>query len=595
VNLTIPPSVEAVIAKFDCLDRNFDENEVKQALVEARKQLPASLLPDENMGEWGELLAFSLYPSRHQRSPWGTYFGPSASGTKGDGTAFYSPDIAGTDESVVAHWTVRAKTLKHPVLCARYADVAWDLSQAIAKQRPDVDMARTAIDSYLLSTLTIADGMEYARFERVIRALDLAISIGDSSRIETARCTLIRLHREVMAAQSTLWWMAIDRLSHDRRAGLTDAERTQFVTDLESLVRKFSDQNPAVFDPHATENAARRLIRHYRRFGPPEEVNRLFEIIGRTFEHFASLGNASVGAAVLQTAVNAYRDAGLMEESKRARVLMENKIGEIHLEIKPTTFTRTIPREDMETFLESVVVDSVGETSIRIAAEFLLSRKRVDEAVARSLVEAPLAARITNKLLGDKHVSGAVGAVDQDPLGRAIMTGAREISFSDLFLVHALFRAVDKHSLTTELIVSWTARTKLFEDVSLLLEGVDAWFAMDYVKAVHVLVPQVEVALRGIAAGLGMPVTKPSAKAPGCSTAIGMGDLLYSGKLVEAIGADLTLHLLALYADPRGINLRNNVAHGLMPASHCTNAMAARLIHTLLMLGVWDSLAKVRR
>jgi hypothetical protein len=595
VHLTIPPTAEAVIAKFDCLDRSFDEHEVKQMLVEARKDLPASLPPEENMGEWAELLAFSLYPSRHQRSPWGTYFGPSSTGKKVDGTDFYSPDIAGTDEGVVEHWSVRAKALRHPVLRARYADVAWDLCQAIAKRRPDVEMARIAIDSYLSSTLRLADGMEYTRFERAIRALDLAISISDSARTETARGALIRLHREVMVAQSGLWWMAIDRLSHDRRAGLTDAERMQFVTDLESLVQKFSDQNPVTFDPHAAQDAAQRLIRHYRRFGPSDEVNRLFEIVGRTFEHFASLGNASVAAAVLQTAVNAYRDAGLLDESKRTRILMEDKIGQIHLEIKPTIFTRSIPREDVETFLDSVVVDDVGETFIRIAAEFLLSRKRIDEAVAASLVEAPLAARVTNKLLGDKHVSGTVGAVDQDPLGRAIMTGAREIGFADLFIVHALFRAVDKHSLTTELIVSWSARTRLFQDLSLLLEGVDAWFAMDYAKTVHVLVPQVEVALRGIAADLDMPVTKPSAKAPGCSTAIGMGDLLYSGKLIEAAGPDLTLHLLALYADPRGINLRNNVAHGLLPASHCTNAMTARLIHTLLVLGVWDSLAKARR
>lgn len=86
--------------------------------------------------------------------------------------------------------------------------------------------------------------------------------------------------------------------------------------------------------------------------------------------------------------------------------------------------------------------------------------------VAASLVEAPLTARIANKLLRDKHVSGAVGAADRDPVGRAVMIGAREIEFTDLFLVHALCRTVGEHSLTTVHIVSWAARTKLFEVLS---------------------------------------------------------------------------------------------------------------------------------
>jgi hypothetical protein len=43
-----------------------------------------------------------------------------------------------------------------------------------------------------------------------------------------------------------------------------------------------------------------------------------------------------------------------------------------------------------------------------------------------------------------------------------------------------------------------------------------------------------------------------------------MGDILNSREITEALGPDLTLHFLALYADPRGCNLRNNVAHGLI-------------------------------
>jgi hypothetical protein len=59
----------------------------------------------------------------------------------------------------------------------------------------------------------------------------------------------------------------------------------------------------------------RKLIRHYIRLRRPDDVKRLNEVIARGFEHFAGLGDAMLAAVVLQTSVNAYRDAGLSEKA----------------------------------------------------------------------------------------------------------------------------------------------------------------------------------------------------------------------------------------------------------------------------------------
>jgi lysyl-tRNA synthetase class 1 len=98
------------------------------------------------------------------------------------------------------------------------------------------------------------------------------------------------------------------------------------------------------------------------------------------------------------------------------------------------------------------------------------------------------------------------------------------------------------------------------------MEDITAWYDQDFVKAVHVLVPQVEVGLRAIASKLGKPLTKPHTRIEGVSVAINMGDILYSKDIMEALGSDLTLHFLTLYADPRGFNIRNDLAHGIWDA-----------------------------
>jgi lysyl-tRNA synthetase class 1 len=74
-----------------------------------------------------------------------------------------------------------------------------------------------------------------------------------------------------------------------------------------------------------------------------------------------------------------------------------------------------------------------------------------------------------------------------------------------------------------------------------------------------------------------------------------MGDILYSEELTKILGPDITLYFLGLYADPRGMNLRNRVAHGLIKPDLIDGHLVRLLIHTLLVFGVWRELAKNRR
>lgn len=592
--LIVPPAIEEVIAKFDGSETPLDEHAVKQELVAARGAL-ANPTEAENSGAWAEVLAFALSGNARHYSPWNTYFGPIASGTLEDGRPFYSPDIAGTSAEVVQHWIGRAKSVKHPVLKARYADLAWDMSRAIANTNPDPDMARIAIDAYLGSLATGVQPDIHNEFEAVIRALDLAQMLRDKERIDAARGALLRLHRKAVEKAQGLWWKAFDRLIDDKHAGLTDPERDQIVTDLEALTARFSDSSdPKTFDPHAAESAAKRLIAYYNKHRRRDDAVRLHQIVARSFEHAASLADPMLASAFLENSVQAYRQAGLKQESKRARVAMEEKIEQSHSQMQTFTHEVTITKDDMERFLEGVVVDDLGATFARIASSFLEPRSKLEAEVEEQVKNAPLLSMIGQSVIAGRHVAAKIGSVEDDPLGRVIAHAAQSMSFNDIWLHNALERAIEKHSLTPEHFVGWIISSGLYADPALLMEGVRAWFQEDFVKAIHVLVPQVEAGLRQIVGTLGKATTKPHGKVQGVSVAINMGDILYDNDITAAVGADFTLHCLALYADPRGVNLRNEIAHGLVGGGHMGGYMAARLIHTLLVLGVWDQIAKAR-
>ena len=52
------------------------------------------------------------------------------------------------------------------------------------------------------------------------------------------------------------------------------------------------------------------------------------------------------------------------------------------------------------------------------------------------------------------------------------------------------------------------------------------------------------------------------------------------------------MHFLTLYSDPRGFNLRNKIAHGMIGADEIDAGLASRIVHTLLVFGIWEPLSK---
>jgi hypothetical protein len=149
----------------------------------------------------------------------------------------------------------------------------------------------------------------------------------------------------------------------------------------------------------------------------------------------------------------------------------------------------------------------------------------------------------------------------------------------------ALERAKSSWQIDSGKWVAFLSQSPLFPPHAhaLLKEGIDAWLAEDGVKAVHVLVPQVEAALREMLIAMGESPMTPSRGGGGFET-LGMGAVLNTASFRTKMDPTLRLHLRALYTEPKGINLRNKLAHGLAGEEMLGRGMANWVIHTLLAI-----------
>ncbi|MHB1101836.1 MAG: DUF4209 domain-containing protein [Devosia sp.] len=590
--MAVPAEIETVIQALD-QGGPISAHDVESALTKARAG-PGDLGEEAHNSTWAEIAAWSLTVDAWNSDPWRCYFGPIGQGTNPDGSVAYLPDVTALTSAVVDEWIARLGTLQHPVLKARYADLCWEVARLIDGRKRSFHHALTAISAYLEAVETGLTADFYHQMEQVLRAFDLALSIRNKELVVRARDTLLGLHDRGVAGEG-LWWKSFDRLIGERNANLTDDHRTRLVQSLEVLAEKYANQaDPQVFSAFQLDDITRRLVIYYRKQGNRKNVQRLSESLGRTFEYAASLGNAMQSSSSLQSAENAYLDAGLADDAKRARIGRAAAIRQSQEEMQEFSFSRTITFDDMDAFTAGLVVDQPVTTFVRIADHFLWRTAELEKMVKDLAEHAPVMSMISMQIMTGDHVAAHIGGVEDDLDGRVCHQAVQDVQYRAIFLQEALSRAVERHNLNPHHFATWAGRTDLFDDLTFVLEGVGAWFASDYVKAIFVLTPQIETALRKLTGNLGEAVTRKHPTMQDREVAIGMGEILGNANVKEALGADLLLFFKVLFSDPRGLNLRNSVAHGLLDRGLVNSVVGDRLIHTLLVLGLWSDIALYR-
>jgi hypothetical protein len=583
----LPPAVRAVLDRYEASEEPFHEHELG-ANVQSVAGPADALTPAARRAVWLESSAFYFMPSaKPEGGVWGTYFGPSMTGTTKDGTEVHSPDIRQADEETIAYWASRADEAQHPILRARYADLVWDFTGLVTKRRPDVSFARTAIDAYVEAIEKKIYFHDSQAEDFAIRSLGLAQSINDKSRIDKVKDILFTLDAAIGDVKNRgLWWMLFDNLYNASGVTLTTSEKNSIVGGLEHVLQITTDQEQGHFDPWAAQGAAERLERHYRRIGQMAEVHRVVRAYGKAFENAAKNANALLAVAWLQPVFEKYQDVGMAEDAQRVHRVLETRGQDAQAGMQKIEIPVQINMDEVKRFAEALTDGDWQRALKRIGIMFVPRADQIRSFNEEVTSAAPLMSLIPIRRFEAGHPAGIIGSQDEDPDGRLIHQMASHIGIEIPWLAVTFDRLVARYSLTAEQMVDALTESPVFGNSrrSILVAGFSAWLGEDYVKAIHVLMPQAEHAVRSLAALSGVPTTTRG-YTRGTMQTRGLGELLRDKLFKQLIDDNLRLYLLTFLADPRGINLRNRVAHGLLEQEQMDRALADRLIQVLLALG----------
>lgn len=604
MGLVVPLELQEVLVAADADPAPVDEMKLAGSLVAALGK-DRSLTLEERRGAFAEIeaLRFQRPLGSDRPSTWGIYWSELASGTTKDGGVFYSPDIAQVDEEIVAHWISRSAAAKNPVCRARFADLAWEIGRYLRKQTPSdgaqakapfvleipVSLAHRAIDAYLDAVgLGVAED-EFHAWQFLDRAIGLAAAINDAARIARSKTALFAHYHKVEGVGGKFMWWRFDDLAWEHRQvlAMTPEDKTFVIGVLERALARHADlSDTESFDPHWATGAADRLARRLAEAGDQEAARHALKTAGAAFEEAAKKASGLLALAWLEDLIPRYRNAGMTEDAARVERTIRERAKEAEKEIKRVEVPVEIPKEELDQWADRVASDSLESALTHLAAACLIHEDSARDRLKDMAEKAPLMAHMPIAILGaDGFTRAKVGSIEGDLDGRAIMHAADLFNWHAPFLHVALERIKAKHGMALDALVASFSDAPLFPVTRepLLKEGLAAWLAEDYVKAIHVLVPQLEAALRDLLAGLGAPVQRPNAKTGGFEV-IGMGAVLNHGAFQTGVPKDLRFHLRALYCDPRGINLRNHLAHGLAHPQLFGRGVCNWVVHSLLLV-----------
>lgn len=589
IKMNVPDWVQAILSGFENQTEPHNEAQISDTLHRAANNYQ-DMAPQDFKGYHAEWAAFLFLERPKEDSVWGTYFAPFGTISRNDGTEYRSPDIKNLDAEVVAHWENRARSVKDCVMRARYADLVWDLKKVITNERPSHEYAHIAADAYVKSADEELYTMDIEGCQWLRRAFHISLSLRDSQRTTGTVEAVFRLYDRVAEPGHVGVWIFPFDLLYGTKDVLTPEHETRIISDLEKMLARTSVGNPEEFNPHGAQAAAERLSQHYRRKNERDNVVRVIRASGQAFERISKEASPMLATAWLQPVIERYEQEGLKEDAERCILMHAEKGKNIASDLKQFSTTVEISKKEIDEQIEQLLGSGELKTSLlKIAQDFTPKANQARKYLDKMRTDAPLLSMFSVRVLEkDGHTSAQIGSLDQDPEGRLHRQLAQTISLYQPFLTLTLDKLRKQYAPSVTEILTWLCESPLFGDSerTLLEIGLEAYEKEDFVKAIHVLVPQVEHVLRNFLALLGVPTLKTVRNHPGIMDAKSMNEILNDERVRDVLKENLWRYLTVLYVDKRGLNLRNDLAHGLLGPEAFSRYIADRVFHSLLALSL---------
>lgn len=545
-----------------------------------------------------EVIAFALqeaYASDNDVFQGKFYFGPHlVCQDNATGEFIEYPDRKQITNEIVSYWETRINDAKNIILKARYSGLVWDFKSFVTGEKCDIAIARTYIQSLICIINNDYLSHPILGVKQAERAIKLSKKLGQADLLGEAKLALSNLISRHGKGNAIGIWGSAYRISTECPNSYTSEEQKTLISDLETRFIQIynmpaSGAEKEKRDPWLLMDLADVLSGYYKKYSP-DKIENLFEKVEESFDvmipEMAKLqlvGNYSQ----LHKLLVKY---GLQDKAAKLSVKIA-KFGEgIQDEMQEFKQEFTVSKEDMDSIINSTLKNDDVEASFGcFTYSFIPKKERAKTELDKIVKDAPLMYMISQSLFDDRgRVKAVVGGIETDLEGHLVVHISTSMKYDTIFINAIIEEGKHRGIFTIDNILSFITKSPSIKEDRrpIITRGLKAYFEDDYLVSIHLLIPQLEEAIRTMLEIKNIPTFKPNKSGNGFQLRI-LDDILRDNTVNQLFTVNFANYLRILLTDNRGWNLRNDICHGIASADLFNKMTADRIIHALLCFGIF--------
>jgi len=576
-------TIENVLSNYDVIGEKFLLSDIVSAL--------SKLEDTEKMRQefQYETTAFNLRPNATD-SPWGFYFGPYLTSVDANGKSIDYPSLTDVTKEAVLYWECRYKSVSNALLKMRYAALVWDFKPRIAQEPYSPDLYRVYVNSML--EICNNDYSEHPVITTNIYERLFSISKGQPADLSKVKQSMNAFEKRFAKDDAIRCWACQFLIMLDNKKNFNQEEIDTLVQAHEERLKRLTYTDEiAKSNVWTIEQQCKLLSDYYKTLQKNDELKRILNLEEKiqrlnfqTIEPIQKLG-------ILEQLHRKYQYYGLTDEAKRLLAEIQNAGKASKSSMKSTKIEFTVQQEIYDQ-AEELFGKKASSDAVRwqnFVVYFIPCKAKEEQSLNELARKYPLRYMIATQMMdANGRPMSVVGNYESDPEGSLVLHITEKMNLSAYFLGIAIHKMIDVGLLCTERIMSEIIEPCiLFEESSydIIRQGFDFFFKEKYVLACHIIVPQIENAIRNLVEKSGIPVIKPQYKRNGFQL-LTLDELLRTKPIEDTFTPDGALYLRLVLTDQRSLNIRNLLCHGIVPPQYFEFNTAARLLHVLIILGM---------
>ena len=332
------------------------------------------------------------------------------------------------------------------------------------------------------------------------------------------------------------------------------------------------------------------LADYYHLTGEKEKIEPLLDTMFDTIKTSIPVRGGMWGQGMIQQLQARYRKYGFDKRANQLFVELSDLGGETLNELQSTEYSVPLNRDRINAFLDAALEGSDYDVLLFFLYQYIPKIEEEKHRLKERAEKAPLLDLVSTFTIDSSgNTISRVGVGPDAERQKLYFFMYESMRFTIPFMHLHITKMKEQGKMTTESMMELIKDSELITEdhKEIVRRGLDFYMAEDYLVCCHLLIPQLEAAIRRLFALNGANIMRAKKNPDEGNEYLSLDSLLGSDEAVAYMGEDVSNYFRNVLTDQYGWNIRNQVSHGLLATDNFNFGMADRVVHAFLLLGMF--------